>query len=55
MRMLQSLLFATDFHPATENAARVAAYLAGAFGTRVSVIHVVEPSLPLSLNGTLIA
>jgi len=50
MRMLQSLLFATDFQPASETAARVAAYLAGAFGARVSVIHVVELSLPAAAS-----
>lgn len=46
MRLLQSLLLATDFQPASENAARVAAYLAGAFGARIGMIHVVDMSLP---------
>ncbi len=50
MRMLQSLLLATDFQPASNNAACVAARLASAFGTRVSAIHVVEPWLPAAAS-----
>lgn len=44
MRMLQSILLATDFRPASEDALNVAAQLATAFGSQVSTLHVVEPT-----------
>lgn len=44
MRMLQSILFATDFRPASQDAIHVVAPLVTAFGSRVSVIHVLESS-----------
>jgi nucleotide-binding universal stress UspA family protein len=40
---LQSILLATDFRPASQGAARVATRLAAAFGSRVSLLHVLEP------------
>ncbi|HEY8504002.1 MAG TPA: universal stress protein, partial [Gemmataceae bacterium] len=43
MSALQSILLATDFRPASKEAARVAARLASAFGSRVSLLHVIEP------------
>lgn len=43
MSALQSILLATDFRPASEEAARVAARLASAFGSRLSILHVLEP------------
>jgi nucleotide-binding universal stress UspA family protein len=49
---LRSILLATDFRPAGEEAARVAVRLASAFGSRVSLLHVLEPlpSWPVSLH-----
>jgi len=44
MRMLQSILFATDFDPASVEAIRVGSYLAKAFNSRISVLHVLKPS-----------
>jgi nucleotide-binding universal stress UspA family protein len=43
MRMLQSLLFATDFRPASRAAEQVAVRLASVFGSRVAPLHVLEP------------
>jgi nucleotide-binding universal stress UspA family protein len=43
MRGLDSILLATDFRPASQQAARVAARLASTFGSRVSLLHVLEP------------
>ncbi len=52
MRMLQSILFATDFHPASRVAEQAAARLGGAFGSRVHLLHVLEtlPGWPLALE-----
>jgi nucleotide-binding universal stress UspA family protein len=49
---LRSILLATDFRPAAEEAARVAARLASAFGSRVSLLHVLEPlpSWPVAMH-----
>jgi nucleotide-binding universal stress UspA family protein len=49
---LRSILLATDFRPAGEEAARVAVRLATAFGSRVSPLHVIEPipSWPVALH-----
>jgi nucleotide-binding universal stress UspA family protein len=51
--MLQSILLATDFRPASEQAAEVAVRLASAFGSRVNLLHVLEPlpSWPVALHG----
>lgn len=43
MTALQSILLATDFRPASREAAQVAARLASAFGSRLSLLHVLEP------------
>ena len=43
MSVLQSILLATDFLPASKEAAQVAVRLASAFGSRVSFLHVLEP------------
>ncbi len=43
MSALQSILLATDFRPASKEAAQVAARLASAFGSRLSLLHVLEP------------
>jgi nucleotide-binding universal stress UspA family protein len=40
---LQSILLATDFRPACQEAVQAAARLASAFGSRVSLLHVFEP------------
>jgi nucleotide-binding universal stress UspA family protein len=40
------LLFATDFQPATNHAAQVAAYLTKAFDMQTTALHVVDSSLP---------
>lgn len=42
MRMLQSILLATDFRPASQDAVRAAIRLASAFGSHVTLLHVVE-------------
>jgi len=42
MRMLQSILLATDFRPVSDEALNAAAQLATTFGSQVSVLHVVE-------------
>jgi nucleotide-binding universal stress UspA family protein len=44
MRMLQSILLATDFRPVCDDALNASAQLATTFGSRVSVLHVVEPT-----------
>lgn len=44
MRTLQSILLATDFRPASDDALNAAAQLATMFGSHVSVLHVVEPA-----------
>lgn len=44
MRTLQSILLATDFQPASDDALNAAEQLATMFGSHVSVLHVVEPS-----------
>ncbi len=43
MRTLQSILLATDFRPPSNDALNAAAKLATAFGSEVSVLHVLEP------------
>lgn len=43
MRMLKSILLATDFRPASQAAAQAAVRLAAAFGSRVTLLHVMEP------------
>ena len=43
MRLLPSILLATDFLPASEEAARVATRLARRFGSRVTLLHALEP------------
>lgn len=52
MRMLQSILLATDFRPAAEAAADTAARLATAFGSRVIPLYAVEPmpTLPITVD-----
>lgn len=50
MRMLQSILLATDLRPASFEAAEAAAHLALAFASRVNLLHVLEP-LPSWLAG----
>lgn len=45
MRILQSILFATDFLPATQDVARVAVQLASVFESHVTLLHVLEPAL----------
>jgi len=42
MRAIKSILLATDFRPAGEEAASAAVRLASAFGSRVTVLHVLE-------------
>ncbi len=42
MRTLQSILFATDFQPASEDALNATAKLATTFDSRVSILHVME-------------
>jgi universal stress protein E len=53
MRMLHSMLLATDFRPASEEAADVAVRLATTFGSRVTLLHVLEPvpEWPAALAG----
>jgi universal stress protein E len=50
--MLQSILLATDFRPASEQATEAAVRLASAIGSCVSFVHVLEPlpSWPLGLH-----
>lgn len=43
MRLLPSILLATDFLPASEEAACAAARLARRFGSRVTLLHALEP------------
>jgi nucleotide-binding universal stress UspA family protein len=43
MSALQSILLATDFRPASREAAQAAARLGSAFGSRLSLLHVLEP------------
>lgn len=43
MRNVQSILLATDLRPASLAAANVAVQLASAFGSRVTLLHVLEP------------
>src|SRR5688500_12802100 len=52
MRMLQSILLATDFRPAAGAALKVAAQLAQSFGSRVTLLHVIEavPERPEALH-----
>lgn len=50
MRMLQSILFVTDFNPASASAIPMAARLASVFGARISVLHVMEPHLPVAVS-----
>ncbi len=52
MRMLKSILLATDFRQASQEAAKVAVELAKAFGSRVTLLHVIEPApnWPLALH-----
>jgi nucleotide-binding universal stress UspA family protein len=46
--MLQSILLATDFRPASQAASQVAALLSSAFGSRVTVFHALEQTWPVS-------
>jgi nucleotide-binding universal stress UspA family protein len=50
--VLQSILLATDFRPASKEAGQLAVRLAAAFGSRVSLLHVIEPlpSWPVALH-----
>lgn len=48
MRMLQSILLATDFRPASQAAAEAATLLSSAFHSRVTVFHVLEKTWPIS-------
>ena len=52
MSVPQSILLATDFRPASKEAARAAVRLAAAFGSRVGLLHVNEPlpSWPVALH-----
>jgi nucleotide-binding universal stress UspA family protein len=43
MRKLQTILYATDFRPASRDAAQVAVHLAWVFGSRVTLLHALEP------------
>lgn len=43
MSVLQSILLATDFRSTSQEAARVAVRLASAFGSRLNLLHVIEP------------
>jgi nucleotide-binding universal stress UspA family protein len=43
MKNLHSILFATDFRPASRDAAEVAARLAASFASHVTLLHVLEP------------
>ncbi len=43
MRTLQSILFATDFQQANDDALNATARLATIFNSQVSVLHVMEP------------
>ena len=43
MRTLQSILFATDFQQANDDALNATARLATTFHSQVSVLHVMEP------------
>lgn len=43
MRLLKSILLATDFRPASQEAAKVSVRLASAFESRVTLLHVIEP------------
>jgi nucleotide-binding universal stress UspA family protein len=43
MQTLKTILLATDLLPASQEAAHVAVQLAAAFGSRVTVLHVLEP------------
>ena len=45
MRMLQSILLATDFRPASQDAVRATIRLASAFGSHVTLLHVLESVL----------
>src|SRR5579872_1738132 len=42
MRMLQSILLATDFRPASQDAVRATIRLSSAFGSRVTLLHALE-------------
>lgn len=52
MAMWKSLLLATDFRPASEEAANVAVQLASRLGSRITLLHVLEstPHWPISLQ-----
>lgn len=43
MRSLESILFATDFQQASDDALNATARLATTFDSQVSVVHVMEP------------
>lgn len=43
MRMLQSILLATDLHPASRDVVGVAGRLARRFGSRITLLHALEP------------
>jgi nucleotide-binding universal stress UspA family protein len=44
VRRLQSILLASDFRPASRDAADVAVRLAAAFGSNISLLHVLDPA-----------
>lgn len=48
MKILQSILLATDFSEASQEAARVAAQLASRFSARITAFHALEQSWPIS-------
>lgn len=52
MRMLKSILLTTDFRPASQEASKVAVELAKTFGSRITLLHVIEPTpnWPLALH-----
>jgi nucleotide-binding universal stress UspA family protein len=45
MRSLQSILFATDFLPATPDVEKIATHLATVFDSHVTLLHVIDPKV----------
>ena len=43
MKTLKTILFATDLLPASREAGDAAVQLASAFGSQVTILHVLEP------------
>ena len=43
MKTVQSVLFATDHTPGSQEALKVVSRLANAFGAQLHVLHVIEP------------